>query len=134
MLTSAPLKKARPLFKSDLTLHPIHRKGIGRLDSKLSEVEHPGADFSNTKPINVSFDFNRMAIQPKLNINTPGDQYEQEADRVADQIMQMPEPTVQRKCAKCAEEEEETIQTKPLAIQNTPFVQRQVDREEEDET
>ena len=29
-------------------------------------------------------------IQPKLEINTPGDRYEQEADRVADQIMRMP--------------------------------------------
>jgi Domain of unknown function (DUF4157) len=31
-------------------------------------------------------------IQTKLAINQPGDQYEQEADRVADQVMGMPEP------------------------------------------
>ena len=30
------------------------------------------------------------AIQTKLAINQPGDQYEQEADRVADQVMTMP--------------------------------------------
>jgi|GEM_PF-4920718 len=39
------------------------------------------------------------AIQTKLAINTPGDEYEQEADRVADQVMRMPEPKLQRACA-----------------------------------
>src|SRR5262245_58919213 len=39
------------------------------------------------------------AIQAKLVINAPGDSYEQEADRVSEQIMRMPEPSVQRKCA-----------------------------------
>jgi len=37
-------------------------------------------------------------IQTKLKINEPGDIYEQEADRVAKQVMRMPEPKVQRKC------------------------------------
>ena len=40
-----------------------------------------------------------LSIQPKLKINRPGDKYEQEADRVADMVMRMPEPTVQRKCS-----------------------------------
>lgn len=40
-----------------------------------------------------------LSIQPKLRINQPGDQYEQEADRVADQVMRMPEPALRRKCA-----------------------------------
>ncbi|MCS6319094.1 MAG: hypothetical protein H8K05_15230, partial [Nitrospira sp.] len=31
-----------------------------------------------------------MSLQPKLVINEPGDEYEQEADRVADQVMRMP--------------------------------------------
>ena len=39
----------------------------------------------------------RLSIQPKLKINQPGDKYEQEADRVADQVMRMPEPILQRK-------------------------------------
>src|SRR6266849_5370799 len=50
------------------------------------------------------------AIQSKLRISNPGDPYEQEADRVADQVMRMHEPirpiqssssnpTAQRKCA-----------------------------------
>lgn len=41
--------------------------------------------------------------QFKLKVNTPGDQYEQEADRVADMAMRMPEPAVQRKCTSEAE-------------------------------
>ncbi|HEY9755042.1 MAG TPA: hypothetical protein V6C97_07775 [Oculatellaceae cyanobacterium] len=31
-------------------------------------------------------------IQTKLTINQPGDEYEQEADRVAEQVMRMPDP------------------------------------------
>jgi len=35
-------------------------------------------------------------IQAKLKIGLPGDKYEQEADRVADEVMRMPEPGIQR--------------------------------------
>lgn len=47
-------------------------------------------------------------IQTKLTVNQPGDQYEQEADNVADHVMGMTAPSedkVQRKCAECEEEE-----------------------------
>ena len=45
-------------------------------------------------------------IQRKLPVNQPGDAYEQEADRVADQVMRMPAPVaVQRQCPACAKEE-----------------------------
>jgi hypothetical protein len=40
-----------------------------------------------------------VEVKPKLSVNTPGDKYEQEADRVAEQVMRMPEPKVQRQCA-----------------------------------
>jgi hypothetical protein len=36
-------------------------------------------------------------IQPKLIIGRPDDKYEKEADRVADEVMRMPEPEVQPK-------------------------------------
>jgi hypothetical protein len=42
------------------------------------------------------------AIQPKLALNQRGDVYEQEADRVTDRVMRMPEPAIQRTCAACA--------------------------------
>ena len=69
------------------------------------------------------------ALQAKLRIGQPGDKYEQEADRVADAVMRMPEPGVQRQ----VEPEEEMLQAKPLAGQITPLVQRQVEPEEEEE-
>ncbi len=61
-------------------------------------------------------------IQTKLTVNRPGDPFEQEADRVADQVMRMTAPTmvqrtwsacqdedkVQRKCTECEEEEKKT--------------------------
>ena len=69
------------------------------------------------------------ALQAKLKIGQPGDRYEQEADRVADAVMRMPEPGVQRQ----VEPEEETLQSKPLAEEITPLVQRQIEPEEEEE-
>lgn len=36
---------------------------------------------------------NTLTIQPKLKINEPGDTHEQEADRVAEQVMRMPANT-----------------------------------------
>lgn len=39
----------------------------------------------------------RPPLQAKLKIGQPNDIYEQEADQVADQVMRMPEPMVQRK-------------------------------------
>ena len=36
-------------------------------------------------------------IQPKLKIGQPNDIYEQEADRIAEQVMRMPEPVLQPK-------------------------------------
>lgn len=52
-------------------------------------------------------DFSRIPIHPlaagviqtKLAINKPGDEYEQEADRITQQVMRMPEPQLQRACA-----------------------------------
>ena len=84
-----------------------------------------------------SFDISRIPVwqarvQPKLRINTPGDRHEQEADRIADQIMRMPETQVQRKCKSCEEEEEE-IQMKPLQSPITPVVQRKCAECEEEE-
>lgn len=37
------------------------------------------------------------AAHPKLSLGQPNDEYEQEADRVAEQVMRMPKPGLQRK-------------------------------------
>lgn len=70
-------------------------------------------------------------IQAKLTIGQPNDKYEQEADRVADIVMHMPEPKVQRQKEPEDEEEENILQTKPLADQITPLIQTQVEPGEE---
>jgi hypothetical protein len=68
----------------------------------------------------VEFDFSKIGIlQPKLKLSQPGDEYEQEADRVAEQVMRnslsdstLPKTTpkeegVDRQCFDCDMEEEE---------------------------
>ena len=52
------------------------------------------------------------ALQAKLKVGQPNDIYEQEADRVAEQVMRMPDPVIQRKCAKCDKGEKKILQTK----------------------
>ncbi len=72
-------------------------------------------------------------VQARLVINQPGDRYEQEADRIADQVMRMPEPGIvsrseiagpllmKRSCPKCKkkarkrQDEEELLQMKPVS-------------------
>ncbi|HEV3037644.1 MAG TPA: hypothetical protein VHA33_07660 [Candidatus Angelobacter sp.] len=70
-----------------------------------------------------------------LRVNQPGDQYEQEADRVAEQVMRITEPGtfpgqpgpstsrigLQRRCAGC-EEEEEKYQIQRQATNTGPGV------------
>ncbi len=83
-------------------------------------------------------------VQAKLTVGSPNDKYEQEADRVAEQVMRMPAPsetagavrwsktgpqgpsqlpTIQRKCTKC--EEEQKLQAKEISG-TTPEVAPQV--------
>ncbi len=62
------------------------------------------------------------SIQTKLKVGQPNDKYEREADRVADKVMGMPEPVLQRQPEN---EDEEVLQTKLPAAQITSLVQRQ---------
>ena len=70
--------------------------------------------------------FRSGALRAKLAISQPGDPYEQEADRVADHVMGMPEPGLQRTCAACETgatpcpkcEAEKKAQRKPEASAN----------------
>jgi hypothetical protein len=71
------------------------------------------------------------AIQAKLTIGKPNDIYEQEADRVADQVMRMSEESLVSSHLTLGRKEDEFAQAKPMAEQITPLVQRQVDEEEE---
>ncbi len=63
-------------------------------------------------------------IQTKLTVGAAGDCYEQEADRVAAQVMNMSAPMPTQPAVQRAPEEEEELQMKPLAASITPLVQR----------
>lgn len=71
-----------------------------------SNAEECNAVLTSTALPHFGHDFARIpvsppkagALQTKLAINKPGDEYEQEADRVAEEVMRMPEPQVQRAC------------------------------------
>jgi hypothetical protein len=86
-------------------------------------------------------------LQAKLTVSDPHDVYEQEAERVANEVVRMPGPTaavgagtpaqVQRLCPGCEEglkrqpiEEEEPLQAKRLSAGT--FIQRQLPEEEEE--
>ncbi len=68
-------------------------------------------------------------VQPRLMVGPADDHYEREAERVAEQVLHAPEPGPPQAAAVQRQEEEE-IQTRPLAASITPFVQRQEDEEE----
>lgn len=90
-------------------------------------------------------------IQAKLKVSNPDDGSEREADRVAEQVMRMPEPmaqvgdpppALQRKCAPCAgggaecpacTDEKESLARKSFTPQITPLVQRQANEPEKEE-
>ena len=65
-------------------------------------------------------------IQAKLVVGQPGDKYEQEADRVAEQVLRISDTEMRQQ----SEKEGET-QTQSLAGRITSFLQRQVEEEEE---
>jgi Domain of unknown function (DUF4157) len=72
------------------------------LRSNAADLEEGSAAQGSTR---FSHDFSQIAlhpttrfrIQPKF--STPGDKYEQEADRVSEQVMRMSEPRPQRDCS-----------------------------------
>lgn len=95
---------------------------------QVANQEHTTHSKNTTK----TFVAPTLITQKKLEIGESDDKYEVEADRMADQVVQMkpiaidkPKPAnnnIQRKCASC--EEEEKIQKKALVEQVTPLIQK----------
>jgi hypothetical protein len=89
--------------------------------------------YQQAKQLNQGTNRSSIPIQAKLTIGQPGDKYEQEADRVADRVMAMPEPglatstiansvqtkSIQRICSECQDEtqEESKQEEEPEQIQ-----------------
>lgn len=124
-----------PKFNAGRPLGRFARKPLNETADKTGvRVMHNFANISVLPP--------SRAIQRKLKIGQPNDKDEQEADSVADRVMSMPEPNLQRKCKKCEDEElqrqedeeEDELQQKPLSNQITPLIQRQEEEQEEEET
>ena len=75
----------------------FQRPTINRMDYGPSTIDK--SSHRSTEP-HFAHDFSKIpvalnaprTIQPKLKIGQPNDKYEQEADRVAEQVMRMPDP------------------------------------------
>jgi len=101
-----------PAFAHDFTkvpVRPMQLPGVPGFSCPFAPQRCPSGGACHTCP---------PKLQAKLKIGQPGDQYEQEADCVAETVMRMPEPQVQRKgCSApgCKEEDEDKklVQTKP---------------------
>ncbi|MEH2366557.1 eCIS core domain-containing protein [Nostoc sp.] len=103
------------LQREELPEEELQMKPLGTLSQIVNEVKSP------TKPL--GHDISRISLrrpQTKLTVNQPGDIYEQEADSVAQLVMQR--MSVGREALP---EEEDQLQMKSLADSVTPLVQRQ---------
>ena len=108
--SNSTLPLGRSLLPVRSPLQPKGSEGIGRSPDVVM-----GHSFSNLA---------LTPIQAKLTIGEPNNQYEQEADRVAAQVMSTPDSAVQRSVKREAGLEEE-VQMKPLAAGIAPLVQPQ---------
>ena len=90
-------------------------------------VHYPMSPVQQTQQAEIRRILRSTGAQAKLTVGQPNDKYEQEADRVADQVMAMPDPNLQRQ----PEGEEEMAQRQPMEeeeeepIQAKPSLQRQ---------
>lgn len=85
---------------------------------------HPAGPTLHAQRAEIRAILRTPRVQAKLTIGQLGDRYEQEADRVAEQVMAMPEPRLQRVCTEC----EEDLQGKKLRRQPV-----ELEEEEEEE-
>ncbi len=76
-------------------VHQVLRSPGQSLDPDIRAFMEPrfGHNFSRVPVHTVT----PTMIQPKLTIGQPNDKYEQEADRVAEQVMRIPNPAIQLK-------------------------------------
>lgn len=85
--------------------HTIGNQAVPPSPYVNAEALEVGSDTS--APTRFGHDFSRIPVlskapiglQAKLTVNSPGDIYEQEADRTAERVMSMREPQLQRSCA-----------------------------------
>jgi hypothetical protein len=137
MPTSQPQTKAEQATKS-----APERKSQAKVTTPELAIVSPELQTALANPLSARPEtilrLQRMAgnravtrlIQRKVTVGPAHDHYEQEADRVAQQVMSAPAP-VAAPLQRVAEDEEEPVQAMPLAASITPLVQRQADEDEE---
>ena len=145
--------RIRTKVQSSSSLIPRSKpKKFSFLQPRYQDQVETDSSQNNQQPANpklplLTHSFGRVSvfpIQAKLTIGQPNDKYEQEADRVASQVVQQisnpatAQPTTGQSLQRMEEPEEEELQAKPQisAIQRSlfpPMVQRMDMTEEEEE-
>ena len=108
-LTKIPKSPARG---SQLHPHPVRSSAAAH---PILELQRSIGNSATQRLIRSPY------IQTKLQVSTPGDPFEQEADRVADTVMRMAEPEA------TTENDVPAVQATPLATRITTLVQREPD-------
>jgi len=126
LVSSTTPTLANPTRGFGLTNNNVIQKAT---DVSTEQPEVQSADNGSLEQLTIqekplSHDISRISFrrpQAKLTVGEPGDQYEQEADWMANRVMGMPDnaPQVQR-----LEEDEKPVQMSSLAQSITPVVQR----------
>lgn len=88
------------------------------LQQKRSQtIQENETTAATPSPAHSSFDFAGLAVQPKLTVGAPNDKYEQEADKVAAQVVKQintPQPSSTQDIQRETPQEEEELQMKPM--------------------
>jgi hypothetical protein len=114
--TLQPLAPGALLQRAALAPESLRPAEVVRMQQTLGNRAVGGLLNRSSSPRSLSL------IEAKLTVNAPGDEYEQEADRVAEQVMRM--PAVQRE----AHEENDTPE-----VMTKPFISKIQRQELEDE-
>ncbi len=127
-INPAPVHEVPPI------VHEVLRSPGQPLDAGTRAFVEPrfGRDFSQI-PVHTK---SLASIQAKLTVTYPGDEYEQEADRVTRQVMNTSDAVAANSMQRALspkEVKDQMRQTKPLAASITPFVQWQMVHNEESE-
>ena len=90
-------KDCQGTFNADITTLKPDKKDCSGVPKTAPAQPNPGkqsTDSESAAPDAAAPEQAAPAIQTKLEINTPGDAFEQEADQVADRVMRMADPGV----------------------------------------
>jgi len=114
-------KPKLPIAPVASVFQPLREMGIGRQCSACEQGMEFGKDSDEMSSV--------AGVQTKLTVGAVGDRYEQEADRVAAQVMRMSVAPDNSPQVRRFGEEDNPVQMWSLAQSITPVVHRQVDEQ-----